>query len=55
MQYAERRGFRIALTAGENEFAKGVWNLKVLATRAEEPVPTAEVPARVRDILRNFI
>src|SRR5207248_1122980 len=27
LQYAEKRGFRVALIAGSNEFARGVWQV----------------------------
>lgn len=30
LQYADRKGFQIALIAGSDEFAKGVWQIKVL-------------------------
>lgn len=30
LQYADRKGFRLALIAGENEFAKGEWQVKDL-------------------------
>ena len=32
LQYADRKGFRIALIAGSDEFAKGVWQVKNLAS-----------------------
>jgi histidyl-tRNA synthetase len=52
LQYAEKRGFRVALIAGDNEFAQGVWNVKDLAARDQkENVPTAEVYAVIREIL----
>ena len=31
LQYAEKRGFRVALIAGPDEFAQGVWKIKDLA------------------------
>jgi histidyl-tRNA synthetase len=51
LQYAERRGFRLALIAGPEEFAQGVWKLKNLARREETTVPQAEVVAAVRKAL----
>jgi histidyl-tRNA synthetase len=52
-KYAEQRGFRVALIAGPDEFAKGVWNVKDQATREERKgVPEAEVAAAVRAMLR---
>jgi histidyl-tRNA synthetase len=51
MQYAERRGFTLALIAGPDEFAAGVCKLKVLATREERTVPVGELVAAVRQEL----
>jgi len=48
LQFAEKRGFRIALIAGEEEFAKGVWKVKNLAKREENAVSAGEVAALVR-------
>jgi histidyl-tRNA synthetase len=52
LQYAERRGFRLALIAGDNEFAQGVWKIKNLARREELTVPAGELAARLKDELR---
>jgi histidyl-tRNA synthetase len=46
--YAEKRGFRLAVIAGEQEFAAGVWKIKNLAKREEVAVPEAELVSRVR-------
>jgi histidyl-tRNA synthetase len=51
LQYAEKRGYRVALIAGPEEFAQDVWKVKDLARREEQPVPTAAVAAAVRKIL----
>jgi histidyl-tRNA synthetase len=51
LQYAERRGFRIALIAGPDEFAAGVCKIKVLATREERAVPAAELAPTLRQLL----
>jgi histidyl-tRNA synthetase len=51
LQYAEKRGFRVALIAGSKEFEQGVWNVKNLATRTELAVPEAEVADVVRKTL----
>ncbi|HEV3119904.1 MAG TPA: histidine--tRNA ligase [Gemmataceae bacterium] len=48
LQYAERRGFQVALIAGPDEFAKGVWKIKNLARREETTVPANEAVAAVR-------
>ena len=39
LKYASRRGFRIALIAGDNEFASGTCQVKDLATGTQEDVP----------------
>ena len=51
LQYAEKRGFRIALIAGTEEFAKGVWKVKNLAKREEITVAESELVASVRGLL----
>jgi len=38
LRYADRRGFRVALIAGENEFAAGTCQLKDLASGAQQQV-----------------
>jgi histidyl-tRNA synthetase len=57
LQYADKRGFKIALIAGPDEFAKGEWLIKDLRERKEgykgEPVPEANVAARVRELLQG--
>ncbi len=51
-QYAEKRGHKLALIAGPDDFAKGTWNVKDLAKREEKKgVPDAEVPALVQTLL----
>ncbi len=39
LKYADRRGFRVALVAGENEFAAGTIQVKNLATTESQTVP----------------
>jgi histidyl-tRNA synthetase len=55
LQYAERRGFRLALIAGPDEFARGTWKIKDLARPREDPheetVVTAEVAAAIERLL----
>jgi histidyl-tRNA synthetase len=51
LKYAESRGFRVALIAGDDEFAQGVWKVKDLAARAETSVPEAGVAEAVRALL----
>jgi histidyl-tRNA synthetase len=52
LQFAEKRGFKVALIAGSAEFEQGVWKIKDLATRTETTVPAAEVVDAVRRLLR---
>jgi histidyl-tRNA synthetase len=51
LKYAESRGFRVALIAGGDEFAQGVWKVKDLAARAETTVPEAGVLEAIRAVL----
>jgi histidyl-tRNA synthetase len=50
-QYADRRGFRVALIAGSNEFTQGVWKVKNLATKEEITVPEADVIRTVKSLI----
>ncbi len=50
-EYADKRGFKVALIAGSEEFAKGVWKIKDLTTREEVTLTEAEIVDRVRGIL----
>lgn len=51
LQYADRRGFRIALIAGERELAAGTCQVKDLASKTSAEVPLAEIPTAVQRIL----
>ena len=51
LQYAEKRGFRVALIAGPDEFAQGVWKVKDLTRRAEVSVGAGNVGQAIREIL----
>lgn len=53
LQYAERRGFRVALIAGPDDFARGEWKVKALVRREEQAVSESEVPAAVRRLLED--
>jgi histidyl-tRNA synthetase len=57
LKYADRRGFRVALVAGENEFAAGNIQIKNLATTTSETVPLAtdatELIAALKQLLVN--
>jgi len=54
LQYAEKRGFRVALIAGPDEFARGLWKVKDLARREERTVAAGEVVAGIRSILAQM-
>src|SRR5262249_3417894 len=51
LQYAEKRGFKIAVIAGGDEFAKGVWKIKNLAERAETSVAESELVASIKALV----
>jgi histidyl-tRNA synthetase len=53
LQYAEKRGFRVALIAGPDEFTQGVWKVKDLARREEITVPGPEVARVIRTVLER--
>jgi histidyl-tRNA synthetase len=56
LKYADRRGFRVALIAGEDEFRNGVCQVKDLVRAQQQDVPlvpgAAEVIAAVKELLR---
>jgi histidyl-tRNA synthetase len=52
-EYAERKGFRVALIAGSNEFAGGVVKIKDLAARSESDAPRAQLVESVNKILHQ--
>ena len=51
LEYASKKGFRVALIAGETEFTNNTVQVKNLVTRAERPVPAGEVVSVVRENL----
>jgi histidyl-tRNA synthetase len=51
LAYADRKGFRIALIAGENEFANDVVQLKNLGTKSARDVASHEIVAAVKETL----
>lgn len=52
LQYADRKGFRIALIAGESEFASGTWQVKDLQSQQQSNVAHAELIPTVSELLR---
>jgi histidyl-tRNA synthetase len=55
LKYADRRGFRIALIAGENEFAAGNCQVKNLATAQSTTVSLENDGAAVVDAVRELL
>jgi histidyl-tRNA synthetase len=53
LQYAEAKGFTLALIAGPDEVAKGVCKLKQLATRTEATVELTNIVPAVRERLQG--
>ena len=51
LTYADRKGFRVALIAGENEFAKNVVQIKDLANKTARDVPVGDLVASVQTTL----
>lgn len=43
LQYADKKGFRFAVIAGSDEFAKGEWQVKNLSSGEKQQVPEAEL------------
>ena len=52
LKYADRRGFRLAIVAGEHEWAAGTCQIKDLASGQSITVPLADVPQTLADQLR---
>ena len=55
LTYADRKGFRVALIAGENEFAKDAVQIKNLAAKSARDVPLGELVPAVQTTLKNTI
>jgi histidyl-tRNA synthetase len=52
-EYANKKGFRIAITAGPDEFARGTVKIKDLATQVESDVRLDQVAAHVKHMLNS--
>jgi histidyl-tRNA synthetase len=52
-QYAEKRGYRIGIIAGSEEFANGTLKVKDLAQRTESTIATTDLVPTVQQILRD--
>jgi len=55
LKYADRKGFRLALIAGSNEFAQGCWQLKDLSTGDARTVAETELVTAIQEKLRPSI
>jgi histidyl-tRNA synthetase len=53
LTYADRKGFRVALIAGENEFAKNVVQIKNLAAKTARDIGLDEVVPAVQATLKS--
>jgi histidyl-tRNA synthetase len=51
LKYADKKGFRLALIAGGDEFAKGEWKIKDLMTGDQTTVAEAELAGSVEKLL----
>jgi histidyl-tRNA synthetase len=52
-EYANKKGFRLAITAGADEFSRGTVKVKDLAAQAETDVPLDQAAARVKLMLQS--
>lgn len=53
MKYANRKGFRMAVIAGADEFSKGTWQVKNLQTGDQQDVSDARIVETVSDLLSD--
>jgi len=51
MKYADRKGFRIAIIAGEEEFSAGAWQVKDLKNGVQVSLPAAEIAGWISSLL----
>ena len=52
LTYADRKGFRLALIAGETEFEKGAVQIKDLSSKQQHMIATDDIVPAVRKLLR---
>ena len=52
-QYADRKGFRIAIVAGQSEFEQCEWTVKDLRSGQQTPVPDDDLIAFVQQVLSD--
>ena len=53
LAYADRKGFRLAVIAGEDEFARDVVQVKNLSTKTAAEHSTSQLAAAVKEMLRT--
>ncbi len=53
LQYANRKGFRIALIAGGEEFAEGTWQIKDLSAGEQKTVKEDKIVAAIEELLEQ--
>ena len=53
LKYADRKGFAIALIAGSDEFAQGVWQVKRLSTGEATTVNESDLVKSIQDMLNQ--
>ena len=51
LRYADRKGFRVALIAGDEEFSKGTWQVKDLQKAQQSEVPEADLADYLKLVL----
>jgi histidyl-tRNA synthetase len=51
LQYADRKGFRVALIAGAQEFEAGVWQVKDLLKQQQQAVAEANLVTALQALL----
>lgn len=51
LKYANRKGFRVAVIAGEDELSQGVWQVKDLEGGDQTAVPQDQLAEHIRDLL----
>jgi histidyl-tRNA synthetase len=51
LKYASRKGFRVAVIAGDEEFQSGHWQIKDLASASQTSVTETEVASTIASIL----
>jgi histidyl-tRNA synthetase len=52
-EYADKRGFRLALIAGPEEFSKGIVKLKDLKNRTEQELAVPDLVTKVLELLKT--